>query len=41
MTVIKSHVLPNGNLEAASCGAGTSKLVCVHASPTFITEWLE
>ena len=106
MPVIKSHVLPNGNLEGASYGAttsliidhsepghgprlhrhpydetwfveqgnvtfqagqdrlqagpgdvvivpggvphkfindgpGTSRLVCVHASPKFITEWLE
>jgi mannose-6-phosphate isomerase-like protein (cupin superfamily) len=22
-------------------GPGRSKLVCVHASPTFVTEWLE
>ena len=22
-------------------GPGRSKLVCIHASPTFITEWLE
>lgn len=22
-------------------GPGSSKLVCVHASPTFVTEWLE
>jgi mannose-6-phosphate isomerase-like protein (cupin superfamily) len=22
-------------------GPGKSKLVCIHASPTFVTEWLE
>jgi mannose-6-phosphate isomerase-like protein (cupin superfamily) len=22
-------------------GPGRSKLVCIHASPTFVTEWLE
>jgi len=24
-----------------NAGPGRSKLVCIHASPTFATEWLE
>ena len=30
-----------GSLKFINDGPGTSRLVCVHASPKFITEWLE
>jgi mannose-6-phosphate isomerase-like protein (cupin superfamily) len=35
-------IVPPGVLHKFSNdGLGCSKLVCIHASPTFVTEWLE
>jgi mannose-6-phosphate isomerase-like protein (cupin superfamily) len=34
-------VPPNTPHKFTNDGPGPSKLVCIHASPTFITEWLE
>ncbi|HEX5250698.1 MAG TPA: hypothetical protein VFW14_13625 [Gaiellales bacterium] len=40
MPLIKSDTFPFGNLAGEDHGAGIS-LVCIHANPTFETEWLE
>ena len=34
-------VPPGASHKFTSQGPGPSKLVCIHASPTFQTEWLE
>ena len=34
-------VPPGAPHKFSNDGPGRSKLVCIHASPTFVTEWLE
>ncbi len=34
-------VPPDAPHKFTNNGPGRSKLVCIHASPTFVTEWLE
>jgi mannose-6-phosphate isomerase-like protein (cupin superfamily) len=34
-------VPPNTPHKFINDGPGRSKMVCIHASPTFVTEWLE
>ena len=51
MPLIAASSLPTGNLKGADHGAtisqftnngpGPANLVCIHASPTFVTEWLQ
>jgi mannose-6-phosphate isomerase-like protein (cupin superfamily) len=32
---------PNTAHKFKNVGVGVAKLVCIHANPTFVTEWLE